>query len=102
MPVDQYAAGPATTMRAIVQDTYGSADVLRIWQIARPVPGAGQVLVRAAAAGLDRGTWHLRTGTPCLMRLVCGLTRPRNPVLGRTCRRHRGRHWASGDRVRHR
>ena len=27
-------------------------------------------LVRAAAAGLDRGTWHLMTGTPYLMRLV--------------------------------
>jgi len=77
------AMGSARTMRAIVQDTYGSADVLRLGQIARPVPADGEVLVCAAAAGVDRGTWHLMTGTPYLMRLVCGLRRPRNPVLGR-------------------
>ena len=80
---DQRAAGAATTMRAMVQDTYGSADVIRLAQINRPVPAAGEVLVRVVAAGLDRGTWHLMTGTPYLMRLVCGLRGPRNPVLGR-------------------
>jgi len=80
---DRHTAGPATTMRAIVQDTYGSADVLHLAEIARPVPAAGEVLVRAAAAGMDRGTWHLMTGTPYAMRLVCGLRGPRNPVLGR-------------------
>ena len=34
------------------------------------------------AAGLDRGTWHLMTGRPYLLRLVAGLRRPKNPVLG--------------------
>jgi NADPH:quinone reductase-like Zn-dependent oxidoreductase len=72
-----------TTMRAIVQDGYGSVDVLRSAQIARPEPGANEVLVRVQAAGLDRGTWHLMTGTPYPLRFAFGLRRPRNPVLGR-------------------
>ena len=58
------ATATTTTMRAIVQDGYGSVDVLRAAQLARPEPGANEVLVRVQAAGLDRGTWHLMTGTP--------------------------------------
>ena len=71
------------TMRAIVQDTYGSADVLRLAHIAAPEIGDNMVLVRVRAAGLDRGTWHLMTGRPYLQRLVLGFRRPRNPVPGR-------------------
>lgn len=72
-----------TTMRAIVQDGYGSTDVLHSGQLARPEPAANEVLVRVHAAGLDRGTWHLMTGTPYPIRLAFGLRRPRNPVPGR-------------------
>ncbi|MEV6490097.1 NAD(P)-dependent alcohol dehydrogenase [Actinoplanes sp. NPDC051633] len=77
--------GPATTdqMRAVVQDRYGSADMLRLDSIDRPEPAADQVLLRVAAAGLDRGTWHLMTGRPYLMRLVCGLRGPNRRVPGR-------------------
>lgn len=35
-----------------------------------PSPGADQVLVRVHAAGLDRGTEHLMTGTPYAVRLA--------------------------------
>jgi NADPH:quinone reductase-like Zn-dependent oxidoreductase len=71
------------TMRAIVQDRYGSVDVLRHGQIARPEVRANEVLIRVHAAGLDRGTWHLMTGKPYLMRLAFGFRGPRNPVSGR-------------------
>jgi NADPH:quinone reductase-like Zn-dependent oxidoreductase len=70
------------TMRAITHDTYGTADVLSLTEIARPVPNPGDVLLRVAAAGLDRGAWHMMTGKPYLGRLVFGLRAPRNPVLG--------------------
>jgi NADPH:quinone reductase-like Zn-dependent oxidoreductase len=70
-------------MRAIVQDTYGDAEVLRLAHIARPAPAAGEVLVQVRAAGLDRGTWHLMTGKPYLQRLVLGFRGPKNPVPGR-------------------
>jgi NADPH:quinone reductase-like Zn-dependent oxidoreductase len=72
-----------TTMRAIVQDAYGSADVLRSDRIARPEIKANEVLVHVHAAGLDRGAWHVMLGKPYLMRLAFGFRGPRNPVPGR-------------------
>jgi NADPH:quinone reductase-like Zn-dependent oxidoreductase len=71
------------TMRAIVQDRYGSADVLRLGEIDRPAIGDDEVLVRVHAAGLDRGTWHLMAGRAYLIRLMgFGLRRPKNRVPG--------------------
>ena len=70
-------------MRAIVQDSYGSAEVLRSAQIDRPRIAENEVLLRVHAAGLDRGTWHLMTGTPYLMRIIgFGFRRPKNRVPG--------------------
>jgi NADPH:quinone reductase-like Zn-dependent oxidoreductase len=70
-------------MRAVVQHGYGSAEILHVDQVPVPSPGPGEVLVHVRSAGLDRGTWHLMTGKPYLLRLAFGLRRPRNPVLGR-------------------
>jgi NADPH:quinone reductase-like Zn-dependent oxidoreductase len=69
-------------MRAIVQDGYGPVSVLRLARIDRPGAGGHDVLLRVHAAGLDRGTWHLMTGRPYLLRPVAGLRGPRNPVPG--------------------
>lgn len=69
-------------MRAIVQDGYGSAGVLRLAQVTNPQVGRNEVLLRVHAAGLDRGQWHLMTGRPYLVRLVAGIRGPRNPVPG--------------------
>ncbi|MGM7774438.1 NAD(P)-dependent alcohol dehydrogenase [Arthrobacter sp. KNU-44] len=69
-------------MRAVVQKRYGDADVLHLARISRPGIKVDEVLVRVHAAGLDRGTWHLMTGRPYVMRLVLGLRRPKNPVSG--------------------
>ena len=74
---------PRQTMQAIVQAEYGSADVLRVGQADRPAIGAGEVLVRVRAAGLDRGTWHLMAGQAYLIRLMgFGLRAPKNHVPG--------------------
>ena len=70
------------TMRAIVQEAYGSADVLQLKQIPKPRISADEVLVRVHAAGLDRGTWHVTTGLPYALRLAYGLRAPKNPVPG--------------------
>ena len=70
-------------MRAIVQDAYGSTEVLRLADIARPEIAANEVLVKVAAAGMDRGTAHLMTGKPYLMRVIgFGFRRPKNRVPG--------------------
>jgi NADPH:quinone reductase-like Zn-dependent oxidoreductase len=72
-----------TTMRAIVQDTYGSAEVLRLDRIARPQIADDEVLVQVRAAGLDRGTWHMMAGQPYLLRLLgFGFRGPKNRVPG--------------------
>jgi NADPH:quinone reductase-like Zn-dependent oxidoreductase len=78
---EQTATTP--TMRAVVQDSYGSAEVLRTERIDRPVIAAHEVLLRVHAAGLDRGTWHLMTGRPYLMRVIgFGFRKPKNRVAG--------------------
>ncbi|MGI9602214.1 MAG: NAD(P)-dependent alcohol dehydrogenase [Acidimicrobiales bacterium] len=69
-------------MQAIVQTSYGNAEVLTMGTIGQPQIADNEVLVDVRAAGLDRGTWHLMTGQPYLIRLGFGLRRPRNPVPG--------------------
>ena len=71
-------------MRAVVQDRYGGVDVLRYERIARPEIGDEEILVRVHAAGLDRGTWHLMSGKPYLMRIAgLGFRGPKDRVPGR-------------------
>jgi NADPH:quinone reductase-like Zn-dependent oxidoreductase len=71
------------TMRAVVQDTYGTADVLRLDQVDRPEVAANEVLIQVLAAGIDRGTEHLLTGKPYAMRVMgFGLRKPKNKVPG--------------------
>jgi NADPH:quinone reductase-like Zn-dependent oxidoreductase len=72
-------------MKAIVQDTYGSTEVLKLADIGKPVPKDNEVLMRVHAAGLHRGDWHVMTGLPYLIRIVVpalGLRRPKVPVRG--------------------
>jgi NADPH:quinone reductase-like Zn-dependent oxidoreductase len=70
-------------MKAIVQDVYGSAEVLALRDIDKPSFGAGEVLVEVRAAGVDPGVWIFMTGRPYLVRLASGLRKPRVPVRGR-------------------
>ncbi|MEU4804066.1 NAD(P)-dependent alcohol dehydrogenase [Actinosynnema sp. NPDC023587] len=69
-------------MRAVVQDRYGTPDVLAPADLGTPAPGAGQVLVRVRAASVNYADWLFLTGTPYLLRLAAGPRRPKNPVRG--------------------
>lgn len=70
-------------MKAIFQDTYGSADVLELRDIERPEIDDDEVLVRVHAAGVDPGVWHLMTGLPYLIRIAgYGFRAPKSPVRG--------------------
>jgi NADPH:quinone reductase-like Zn-dependent oxidoreductase len=70
-------------LKAIVQDKYGSPDVLELKDIDKPEPGDDEVLLRVRAAGVDRGAWHVMTGLPYLVRSMgYGLRTPKNPLLG--------------------
>ncbi|GLX09331.1 NAD(P)-dependent alcohol dehydrogenase [Microbispora sp. NBRC 16548] len=71
-------------MKAIVQDAYGPADVLRLRDVDRPAIGDEEVLVEVRAAAVDPGVWVLMTGRPYLMRLAgFGMRRPKVAVRGR-------------------
>jgi NADPH:quinone reductase-like Zn-dependent oxidoreductase len=70
-------------MKAIVQDSYGPADVLEFRDIEEPVVGERDVLVRVHAAGSGPDVWHLMTGLPYFARLFLGLRKPKVSVRGR-------------------
>ncbi len=70
-------------MKAIVQDTYGSTDVLQLRDIDKPEIAGDEALIRVRAAGVDRGVWHLMTGLPYPIRVAgYGLRAPKTPVPG--------------------
>src|SRR5205814_2274246 len=74
----------ATEMKAIVQDVYGSADVLQLREIDKPEPKEGEVLLRVRAAGVDPGVWHLMMGRPYLVRAMgFGIRAPKVHGRGR-------------------
>jgi NADPH:quinone reductase-like Zn-dependent oxidoreductase len=69
-------------MKAIVQDRYGPADVLKLEDIDMPVARPGDVLIRVDAASAFIGDWHIMTGTPYAIRLVSGMRAPKQRVRG--------------------
>jgi NADPH:quinone reductase-like Zn-dependent oxidoreductase len=69
-------------MRAITYAEYGPPDVLRLADVAQPVPGDGQVLIRIRAAAVNPLDWHFMRGTPYLVRLAAGMRRPKDSRLG--------------------
>jgi NADPH:quinone reductase-like Zn-dependent oxidoreductase len=68
-------------MRAVVYDEYGSPDVLRIENLAKPSPAPGQVLVKVAATSLNLSDWETLRGTPRYSR-IGGLRTPARRTLG--------------------
>jgi NADPH:quinone reductase-like Zn-dependent oxidoreductase len=71
-----------TAMKAIVQDAYGSPDVLELRDIDKPVVGSGDVLLRVHAASVFIGDWHIMAGLPYLIRMSSGLRAPKVRVRG--------------------
>jgi NADPH:quinone reductase-like Zn-dependent oxidoreductase len=70
-------------MKAIVQDRYGSPDVLELREVDEPVPTEGQVLVRVRATAPNAYDWHMMRGDPYLARLGMGLRAPKQRIRGR-------------------
>ncbi len=69
-------------MKAIVHESYGTADVLELRDIDTPTIGDDQMLVRVHSAAVNPLDWHFMTGTPYLARLTAGLRRPKQTVRG--------------------
>ncbi len=71
-----------TRMKAIVQRCYGSADVLKLEEIAKPTAADDEVLVKVHAAAVNPLDWHYMTGTPYIMRMSSGLGIPDDTRVG--------------------
>jgi NADPH:quinone reductase-like Zn-dependent oxidoreductase len=70
-------------VKAAVHTRYGPPEVVRIAEVAKPVAGHNELLVKVHAATVNRTDCHYRSGTPWIMRpLASGLARPRVKVLG--------------------
>lgn len=88
-------------MQAATARHYGGPEVMAVESLPRPRPGPGQLLIRVEAFGVTRGDVRIRgldvpKGMAPILRLVFGLTRPRQPVPGRE---FAGAVAAWGDRV---
>jgi NADPH:quinone reductase-like Zn-dependent oxidoreductase len=77
-------------MRAVVYDRYGPPDVLRLEDVARPIPKEDEVLIKVHATTVNRADVHTREANRSyglaatfLSRLISGLRRPRQRILGR-------------------
>jgi NADPH:quinone reductase-like Zn-dependent oxidoreductase len=69
-------------MQAIVQDRYGSPEMLKLDDVDKPEIGDDEVLVRVKAASIHVGDWILMTGSPFVMRFATGLRKPKNRIPG--------------------
>src|SRR5437773_126745 len=75
-------SGGEEVMKAAVYDHYGPPEVVRVEDVARPVPGDGDVLVRVQAASVNRADLDGLAPRPQFVRLFMGVRAPRNPRIG--------------------
>ncbi len=69
-------------MKAIVQNAYGSPEVLRFKEVTDPVFKEHEVLVRVHAAALNAGDVFSMRGSPWLARFAVGFPKPKDYILG--------------------
>src|SRR5262245_46514383 len=77
-------------MQACIYEAYGSPEVVRLGEVDTPHIEADEVLVRVRASSVTTADYRFRASAfPGIFwlpgRLMTGLFRPRNPVLGRDC-----------------
>ena len=80
-PVSQ-SAPAEQAMNAVQYHCYGGPEVLKLEQVARPVPEDDQLLVKVHAAGVNPLDWHYMRGEPYIMRIQSGFGAPKAPQLG--------------------
>jgi len=69
-------------MKAIVYYQYGSPDVLKCEGIDKPTPKENEVLIKVRAASVNPYDWHFMRGEPYFLRLMAGLSKPKETRLG--------------------
>jgi NADPH:quinone reductase-like Zn-dependent oxidoreductase len=69
-------------VKAIVQDRFGSPDMLELRELDEPEVGDGDVLVRVRAASVNPADWYAMMGVPYVARPQMGLRKPRTTTPG--------------------
>ncbi len=69
-------------MKAIVYESYGSAEQLKLTEVERPMPQGNEVQIEIVAASVNAADWRLLRGEPFIMRFSTGLRKPSSPILG--------------------
>jgi len=69
-------------MKAIVYHNYGSPDVLKFEEVEKPTPKDDEVLVKVHATSANAADWHHLRADPFLVRLMAGILKPKNKILG--------------------
>jgi NADPH:quinone reductase-like Zn-dependent oxidoreductase len=70
-------------MKAIFRTTYGSAEILELREVDKPVPRDNELLLKVCAASVNPLDWHILRGEPFLVRLMgFGLLKPKHRILG--------------------
>ena len=69
-------------MKALVQDTYGSTEVMELREMEKPQIADDEVLIRVRAAGVNPADWAIMNGFPYIARPAYGLRKPKNAVRG--------------------
>src|SRR5918999_5106395 len=69
-------------MRAVVHDTYGPPEVLRLEEVERPVPRESEVLIKVHASTVNRTDTGLRSAQYFISRFFTGLLRPKRTTPG--------------------
>jgi NADPH:quinone reductase-like Zn-dependent oxidoreductase len=64
-------------MKAVVQDRFGTPEVLELREIDQPEAGDDEVLVRVRAASVNPADWYAMTGSPYVARPQMGLRTPK-------------------------
>jgi NADPH:quinone reductase-like Zn-dependent oxidoreductase len=69
-------------MKAVVYEKYGSPDVLQLLEVDKPSFADDEILVKVHAASIQQTDTNFRSGTPFLARVLAGLFKPKNQILG--------------------
>jgi NADPH:quinone reductase-like Zn-dependent oxidoreductase len=69
-------------MKAFICEKYGPPETLRMAEVDKPAPNAGEVLVKVLAVSVNPADWHSMRGKPLFSRATLGLLRPKQKILG--------------------